>query len=962
MRRRSLLRFCSALVFLGGVVSTTQGAVTDRIVGGTGTRPVVLADSISPKVRAANGTADTGMADGGLTLSSITLRFSMTPVQRAALKQMLIDQQTPGSARYRQWLTPEQYAEQFGLSSGDVATVSQWLISQGFKISETARSRTFIRFSGTVAQAEAAFQTSIHRISVNAGGVVEEHIANVTAISLPSGIAQVVGSVDGLNDFRLRPRVRVHREQGGSGSKYTSAVSGNTYIAPGDFYTIYDVKPLLTSSIDGNGVAIAVAGQTDININDVAAFRTAAGLSVNLPQLKLVAGSSDPGIVSGDLDEAQLDVEWSGAVAPSATVVYVYSTDVITSLTNIIDNKLAPIASISYGDCESATGFATLQAENQMFMQANAEGITVLGPGGDSGATDCDYTATNATLPLTSATHGLAVDFPASSPNVTGLGGTMFNEGTGSYFSTSNDGNGGSAISYIPEAVWNETAVSIGSGGGLAAGGGGVSAYFTKPYWQTGTGVPSDSARDVPDVSLNAAANHDGYLFCSQGSCVNGFRGSPNANCPSGCFAVVGGTSVATPAFAGILALVQQKIGNATGNANPVLYALANSTYNAAVFHDVTVGNNASPCTAGSTDCPSGGSIGYNAGTGYDLASGWGSVDAMNLVQAWALVTPVAAGNAGTEASTTTVTESTVSVMGGATVTVTATVANGGTATETAQPTGTVQFLVDNVASGGPATVTGGVATLALATAGLASGSHSVVAAYSGDSVYAGSKGSILLDVVSATAADFTLTPATATVTAKAGTDAPGISFTVTPVNGFTGQVTFVAGTTSSTLNASESFSVTPVTIGPTAAGTTTLTLSAYVVTGKAIGAAGKGGPQMSLRSGAQTGGQTPGTTPLGARGEPYVGSGAALAFVILVMVPRRRRFKGPVGLAVAVAALGATMVATIGTIGCGSNTSNIPTTTDAVPGTYTINVSATGKDAAGVQVTHSSVITFVVQ
>ena len=602
---------CLAVVvgLMCSVAPAMQGAVQNRIVNGAGAAKIAMPLSVSPKIAKAT---DLGAADGAAALSSMTLRFSMTDAQKAALTQLLIDQQNPASKKYHHWLTPEQFAMQYGLSSADIATVSQWLTGQGFKITSTARSRTFIQFSGSVAQAQAAFQTSIHRMSLNG----QEHIANVTAASLPSGIAGVVGSVAGLNDFKLKPRAKVHQVRANPDPKFTSSLTNTTFIAPGDFYTIYDVKPLLASSVNGAGITIAVAGQTDISLGDVTAFRTAAGLSTNLPTVKLYG--ADPGISSDDIDEAQLDVEWSGAVAPSASILYVNSNNVIDSLVDIIDNNLAPIATISYGDCESGTGASEINTLNQMFMQANAQGITVLGPAGDSGATDCDYQAT-------SATQGLAVDFPASSPYVTGLGGTMFNEGTGNYFSSTNDSNGGSAISYIPEEVWNETSVSLAANDGLAAGGGGLSSFFTKPTWQTGTGVPNDFARDVPDVSLNAAANHDGYLFCSQGSCVNGFRTSatPTASCSTGnCLDVVGGTSVATPAFAGIIALVQQKIGAATANANPVIYALANSTYYGTVFHDVTTGNNSSPCTAGSTDCPSGGSIGYSATAGYDLATG----------------------------------------------------------------------------------------------------------------------------------------------------------------------------------------------------------------------------------------------------------------------------------------------------------------------------------------------------
>ena len=245
---------------------------------------------------------------------------------------------------------------------------------------------------------------------------------------------------------------------------------------------------------------------------------------------------------------------------------------------------------------------------------------------GDSGPADCDYSA-DPNNPVKSATHGYAVDMPASLPYVTGMGGNEYSEGddTGAtqYWSGTNNGNNGSALSYIPEMVWNDTAAD----GFLAASGGGVSKVFSKPSWQTGAGVPADGQRDVPDLALNASADHDGYLICSQSSCVTGYRKSDQT------LTIIGGTSAAAPTFAGIVALIVQKTNDPQGNVNQYLYSLAASTPNA--FHDITTGNNMVPCTAGSTDCPASGMIGYSAGPGYDLTTGLGSVDAGALAAAW---------------------------------------------------------------------------------------------------------------------------------------------------------------------------------------------------------------------------------------------------------------------------------------------------------------------------------------
>jgi hypothetical protein len=369
----------------------------------------------------------------------------------------------------------------------------------------------------------------------------------------------------------------------------------------------------------------------------------------------------------------------------------------------------------------------------------------------------------------------------------------------------------------------------------------------------------------------------------------------------------------------------------------------------------VQTGNNESPCTAGTTDCPSGGSIGYSAGVGYDLASGWGSVDAFNLANDWTQVTPTSVTGVGTAASSTTVTASDASVTSGTSVTITAAVAQAASDTNAVVVlTGTVQFLVDNVVSGGPVALSSGGATFTLATTGLTSGSHTVSAAYSGDTEFAGSKGTVTVDITSATAADFTLTPATSTVTTAAGTDAPGVVYTVTPVNGFTGPVSFTASTTSSSLNATYSFTVTPVEITTTASGTTTIDLSAYVAELKS----GKG---LSRRTTGQAMVHKP-ELPGAKRGtEWYAGSGAALACVVLLMVPRRRRLGALLGLMVSVAALGGM----IGLQGCGGNSSSNTTTsttqTNATPGTYTIIVTASGT-SAGATLSHNATLTFVVQ
>jgi hypothetical protein len=929
-------RLVSALVLLTALLVTAflpsaraavqnQGTVQNRIAGAVnnGSR-VALPGSIGAHAR---NSTDLGLAPANLPLESLSLRFSMTPAQQADLNQLLAAQLDPSSASYHQWLTSEQFGARFGLSSSDLANVSTWLTSQGFTITSVAKSSTFISFSGTVAQVQQAFGTTIHNVSLNG----EQHIANLTDPTLPSAIASVTLAVTGLNDFKLKPRSRARNITNDSVQPgFTTTVGGVTshYIAPGDLYTIYDYPPS-SSNLTGAGITIAVMGATDLTTGNVlpdanlTAFRTAAGLPpINL-KLQL-AGTTDPGVSTADIDEAHLDVEWSGASAPGATILYVYGSDVLAnSLTFAIDASptIAPIITISYGGCESGFGASYLATYNQLLQMANAKGITVMSSSGDDGATDCDTSGV--------ATEGLTVDFPTSSPFVTSAGGTMFSgdvSNASTYWNSTNASNNSSAKTYIPEQPWNETTASgaLDAGG---AGGGGASGFFSKPAWQSGLGVPNDSSRDVPDVSLNAAAQHDGYVVCSQGSCTNGFLAA------NGQANVFGGTSFVAPSLAGILALVEQHLGTgALGNIGPTLYGLASGPTASSIFHDIIAGNNAVPCSQGTPNCPSGGSIGYNAATGYDLATGLGSLDVNMLVTNWASATPTGTGSTIGAGLTTTAVTTTSQLCAVSTTTLPLTVTVAGSITGT-MPTGTIQFLVDNKPVGTPQPLVSGTLTFGLPTATITSGGHTVSAAYSGDGNYAGSKGTLLaadstfasIDFVSATQKDFSITPCTGSVTVASGATSTGVVFTITPVNGFTGAVTMSA--VNNNLGAfTPSFSVTPVNI-TSATGVTT----SFIVKASQTTTAQLNQPRLPLSH-----------HPSCKAPWYAAGSGATLACMLLLTIPRRRRWAGLLAVVLSVAALAA--------VGCGGNTSTTGgtppstgtgTTTNAKSGTYVFTITA---------------------
>ena len=588
---------------------------------------------------------DRGAATPDLPMERMLLVLSRSTEQQQALDQLMDAVHNPNSPQFHQWLTPEQFGQQFGAADEDVQTVTAWLKSHGFTVARVSRGKTAIEFSGTAEQVQEAFHTSIHKFVVNG----TEHWANASDPQIPAALAPVVAGVATLHNFSKKPQLRAAASpveaivRGSAAPEFTSS-NGIYALAPADYATIYNINPLYGAGIDGTGAAIAVVGRTNINLSDIVSFRSLFGLSSNAPQI--VINGVNPGNLGGDEEaEAVLDTSWSGAVAPSATINLVISkttnaTDgVDLSEEYIINNNLADVMTESFGDCEANYTRAQAVFYSNLAAQAALQGITYLVASGDSGAAGCD------SPDQTAAIGPVSVSILASNPYVVAVGGTQFNENGnyGAYWAPFNFAARNSALSYIPEVVWNESCSVAQCGSGNAAlwaGGGGASIYFAKPSWQTGvTGIPNDGARDVPDVSLTAAG-HDAYLLCIDGSCTPNSRGRIS-------FEGYGGTSAATPSFAGLMALVVQKTGQRQGQANYTLYRLA-ATQNlgqcngsstailtggsACIFNDVTVGNNAVPGEAnyGTLNAQ------YQAGVGYDLATGLGSVNATNMVNGWA--------------------------------------------------------------------------------------------------------------------------------------------------------------------------------------------------------------------------------------------------------------------------------------------------------------------------------------
>ena len=831
---------------------------------------------------------DRGRLDAGRTLERLALVFKPSAAQAAELEALLAAQQDPQSPDYHRWLTPDEYAARFGMTDADLAEVSAWLRSHGLTVHGPARSKGELYFSGSAARIEDAFHTELHRYLVDG----EPHYANATAPSVPSAYASTVLGIRRLSDFRPRPRLRSASVSG----RFTSALSGNHFLAPDDFATIYGLKPLYAAGFDGTGQKIAVVGQSALAAHgattDIDAFRAASGLPSTHLQQVLVPGTGAATVCNGDVGEADLDVEWSGAVAPNATIVYVYvgvtagrtcattGFSIWDSLQYAVSNDVAPVISTSYGACEAANGAAFAQMVRGWAQQANAQGQTITAASGDTGAADCDDPNS------TTATMGLAVDVPASIPEVTGAGGTEFADASSpsTYWSPTNDPNtNGSALQYIPETGWNDSAIA--GGIGLAAGGGGTSALFAKPVWQTGAGVPADGKRDVPDVSLDASAQNDGYLYCTQGSCVVGFRAADQT------LSVVGGTSAASPTFAGVLAIIAGGTGSGgLGNANPNLYALAASAPSA--FHDVTAGSNIVPCAHGSPDCAATSpfEMGYAAKAGYDRVSGLGSVDAGALASQWAAAV----------STTTSLALSSAAPSLGSTETLTATVTP--TASGFGSPAGgRVQFSVDGADVGSPVGVakTQGGYQAAYSTSSLPGGAHVIRAAYGGNLVYLASASA----PAALTVSDFSIAASPPSVTVAAGGSATS-TLTVTAVDGFAGTVSLACAPSDTGAEIGCSIQPTAVTLG---GGTTSQTATLTIATT----APHSLGPAASL---------------LG---------GEMLAALALLGVPlRRRRGGGPLGLALLLLA----------STSCGGGGGGGGSASVAVPATPT-NLTATAGD-----------------
>ena len=573
--------------------------------------PSIEREPISDSVHLlARRETDLGAPSADTWMEGLTLVLRPRAGTERALDRLLAEQQRPGSETYHRWVTPDEYGRLFGVADEELYDLVGWLEGRGVHVSEPPRGRGWLNLSGTVADLERAFATRIRRYATEE----TEELANATEIALPRRLARLVAPGTSLSTFRPRP---LHRrvpippsaDSGISRSPFANTPFVPHAMGPADFATIYNVAPLYARGITGKGVTIAILSTSNVNLDDVRRFRSYFGLPAKDPQV--VVNGPDPG-KAGAEGESDLDVEWSGAVAPDADVVLMLTggtgDTLFISAQNAVNQNAASIISVSFGNCESAAS----RGWDAVWRQAAAQGISAFVASGDSGCSCDPFTSPMAT--------GLAVNGLAASPFDTVVGGTQFSADVADpdtyWAATENAATHASALSYIPEAGFNESGGAT-HGAPLFAGGGGVSTLFTRQAFQDAPGAPAGSKRLLPDVALSAAV-HDPYLIFAESD--------PN-------LAGVAGTSASTPAFAGIAALVQQAAGERLGNMGPRLYELARAQYAPGggfpVFHDVVEGNNSVP-----------GATGFECGAGYDLVTGLGSVDGAALASAWTPAAP----------------------------------------------------------------------------------------------------------------------------------------------------------------------------------------------------------------------------------------------------------------------------------------------------------------------------------
>jgi subtilase family serine protease len=486
---------------------------------------VTLFNNTRPEATAAN---DLGQVPDSFAMNHMLLQLQRTPQEEALLRSFIDQLHDRTSPNFHKWLTPAQFAAQFGVAQADVNVVTSWLTSHGFTVNGAQASGLVIDFSGTAAQVRQAFHTEIHNLNVDGA----QHFANMSDPQIPAALAPAVAGVISLHNFfpkpQLKPKATAHPQ-------YTYTNSNGTFhaLVPGDIATIYNLAPLFTAGLTGKGQTIMVLEDTYLySTGDWTVFRKTFGLTRPYPSGTLTqvsptgavtcinpgfqGVSTDPGY--GDDGEAIIDVEWATAGAPNASIVLAACTDTtafggLIALENVLNGpaaSLPSVVSISYGEAEATNGAAANRAYNNAYQQAVAEGVSIFVSSGDEGAASADNGSVS--------THGISVSGFTSTPYNVSVGGTDFGYTADSvnpatYWSSTNTSTYNSALSYIQEIPWNDSCA------------GGLFANFLNTIGLTPTPSPLDicnnslvtSTSGPLNFTLNAVGGSGGPSGCATG-------------------------------------------------------------------------------------------------------------------------------------------------------------------------------------------------------------------------------------------------------------------------------------------------------------------------------------------------------------------------------------------------------------------------------------------------------------
>ena len=573
----------------------------------------------------------------------LQMEIYLKPRDQAGLDRLSQEQQDPASAQYHKWLTPDEYAQQFGPSGTDVAQVAQWLTREGFTVTHADAHDGRIVFSGDVGRAQTAF---LVHIAASRDG---KSFGNVEDPQVPASLAPKISYVSGLDNLNDTIWHTVIKDP-----PYINNGITSPHFGPADIKTFNNEGPLLGAGLDGTGQCIAVSEGSDVDPPSLDQFNTVFGLPAFTPSnffSKFPDGPpGPPGSEDGgeSYGEAVLDVEYAHGIAPGATIgLYAVNAgqsasnpaqglvDTISAIVNDKTHNCQSVA-VSWAQCGEPTAFYTNLS--LLFQQGATEGKSIFVASGDDG------TAPKNPFSCALATKSSKnIEENAGSPFVTAVGASMFQANYDS------NGDDTSTDANTTQSVW-DIDLNIANFFVLLAGStGGYSRVFPKPSWQNGVGGISGKFRAVPHLVLGGGKlggklisttvkgkpKLTGKDFPAPGfwECYDGGLALSGSSTEVQ-WSITGGTSIVPPQYAAILAIINQKTSAAGGQGliNPKLYAMAQANLKnlkKVGIYDIVTGNNAVPPVPG-----------YSAKKGYDLASGWGAIDFTQFVNSFVSFVP----------------------------------------------------------------------------------------------------------------------------------------------------------------------------------------------------------------------------------------------------------------------------------------------------------------------------------